>query len=77
MKIRPLVGSYEQAMSQVKEIDGTANTLKEELGLIEVRCDFYLHDKRNGWGDTYLVMGIDSLGGEWLPRAFTDGGISE
>lgn len=71
MKFRPQRGGYEESMDACVELDPTYEALARHLNTNPeaIEVDFYCHDTRLGWQDTFVVtVGGDGVG-------FTSGGV--
>ena len=71
MKFRPQRGGYAESMAACVELDATYESLARHLNACveDIEVDFYCHDTRAGWQNTFIVlMDGDAVG-------FTSGGI--
>lgn len=67
MKVRPLRGSFREAMELVADVAPNAEAVQEWAGLRgRVEVSQYIFDDRNGW-DTHIIV-IDGK-----PCGFSDG----
>jgi len=81
MKIRLVRGSLDESLATAAEIEPTMKAVAEHLSaqygfgnITEhtIHVKSYAFDRRNGWGDTYIVYGDNGSA-----LAFTDGPIGE
>ena len=71
MKFRPQRGGYAESMAACVELETTYEALAKHLNVPvgDIRVDFYCHDTREDWGNTFVVtVGGDAVG-------FTSGGL--
>ena len=57
MRFRPQRGGYEESMTECVTLDPTCEALARHLNadIEDIEVDFYCHDTRVGWEDTFIV----------------------